>query len=178
MATTEVSPTGTVAVGKTKVGVFAGALTAQGSISLATDIGHAGFLNVSFYIPGGLGDWNPAVEQNKFTDPRLGSPQDFEAFGTANWKIPDLKLIEDMQGTGTGTPKGLVVEGTAMTLVLRYGIAASTDWAITTQRAWSWPIVIGKRYVALNDTAEGGKYCLVCPIVVTGTATEDVVITT
>ena len=103
MATTEISPVGTRAQGATKVGFFAGALSAAGAISLASDIGHAGFLNLSFYIPGNT---IPITgSQNKGTDQRLGSTQLFEALGVKNWTVPDLQYIEDVTSSGSGSAR-------------------------------------------------------------------------
>ena len=174
MATVEITPAGTQAPGRVKVGFFAGSLAAAGAISLASDIGHTGFLNVSFYIPGE--DWGPAGSQNKGQDVRLGAVQTFESIGLKNWAIPDITYIEDVQGDGTGTPKGLLVEGTAGTLVVRWGLTAATDWA-TTQRVYAFPVTLGMRWPVKTTTDEFGKLAYQQIVAVTGTATEDVAIT-
>lgn len=176
MATTEVSPAGIVAVGKTKVGFFAGTLASSTAISLASDVGHAGFLNIGFYIPGTLGDWNPAVAQNKTSDPRLSSAVNYESLGAATWSIPDITYVEDVTGAGTGVAKGLLVEGTAGVMLVRYGLSAPTDWA-TTQRAYAFPCLLGKRFVVTSQSDEGGKFAYRQVVAVTGAAVEDTAIT-
>lgn len=176
MSTSEVDPLGVIETGRTKVGIFVGTLASAGAISLASDIGHAGFMNIGFYIPGSIGDWNPQSTQNKLEDPRLSSSVTFEALGVARWSIPDIKWIHDPQASTTGTPSVALTEGNTCTLVVRYGLAVATDWA-TTQIAWSWPVSVGKRSVVTTQQGEGGKYCYSAPVAVLGSAVEAVAIT-
>lgn len=172
MATTEVQPTGTPNDGYFKAGFFVGALAVAGAISLANDVGHAGFLNASLYIPGN--DWGPAASQDKQVDIRRGATANGETLGTAQWAVPDLMYIENMQGAGTGTLKGLLVEGAVCTLLCRWGLPGSTDWALT-QRAYAFTVTLGKRW----PTGEsGGKQAYQQVVATAPNPVEDVAITT
>lgn len=148
MATVEVTPTGTANAGNFKAGFFAGTLAAAGAISLASDVGHSGFLNVDMYIPGD--SWGPGASQSKNPDVRRGSKSNGETLGTAQWEIPDIVYIEDLQGAGTGTAKGLLVEGTVGVLICRWGLPGATDWA-TTQRAYAFTVTLGKRWPVATE---------------------------
>lgn len=175
MATVEVTPTGTAATGRVKVGFFAGTLAVAGAISLASDIGHTGFLNVSFYIPGS--DWGPTGAQNKGQDVRLGAVQTFDALGLKSWTINDLTYIEDVTGPGTGVAKGLLVPDTIGVLVVRWGTLATVDWALA-QRAYAFPITLGMRWPVRTTTDEFGKLAYQQVVGYNGGAVEDVAITT
>lgn len=177
MATTEVTPAGVKAIGKTKVGFFAGSVAAAGAVSLASDIGHAGFLNVSFYIPGTLNDWHPSVTQGALSDVRLGASITYQSPDIPSWDIPPLRIIEDPQGAGTGTPKGLLTEGTLGTLIVRYGLASTTDWALS-QKVWAWYVLLGKRSIIESTSDNGANFAYQVPVYVQGTAIEEVAITT
>jgi hypothetical protein len=148
MATVEVTPTGTTNAGTFKAGFFVGTLGSASAISLATDIGHAGFLNVDMYIPGD--SWGPAATQAKNPDVRRGSASNGETLGVAQWAIPDMIYIENMQGAGTGTVKGLMVEGAVGVLICRWGLPGGTDWAAA-QRAYAFTVTLGKRWPVASE---------------------------
>ncbi len=176
MSTSEVDPAGVTTVGKTKIGVFVGALATPGAVSLASDIGHAGFQNISYYLPGGPLDWNPQVTQNKFADPRAGSPVSFESLGVATWTLPPISWIVDPTAAPTGLPAALLVENNLVTIIARFGLLASTDWVASQKGVWAWYALVGKVSMSQSQTGEGGKYTMMAQLANQTTAAENVTI--
>jgi hypothetical protein len=161
MATVEVTPTGTANAGNFKAGFFAGTLATAGAISLASDIGHSGFLNVDMYMPGDT--WMPGGSQSKNPDVRRGSSANGETLAPAQWSLPDMIIIENMQGAGTGTAKGLLAAGTVGVLIVRLGLPGATDWALT-QRAYAFTVTVGQPFPIITDGSnlQGYQYALSC----------------
>lgn len=173
MATVEVTPAGTQAVGHVKVGFVEGALDTAGAVSLANDI--ATILNISFYIPGS--DFGATGAQNKGQDVRLGALQTYEALGLENFTLPDLTYIENVQGVGTGTPKGVMTPDTDGWLICRWGDLASTDWALA-DVVDAFPVSLGMRWKVRTTTDEFGRIAYQQVVAVTGAALLDLAITT
>ncbi len=170
MATTEVTPAGVAALGKVKVAF----IPAQaGSIPTTAELGAAGATNMSFYIPGS--DWTTDVTQNTGQDVRLGSVQVFDVLGQISYQIPDIQYIVDVQTPGSTTPAAYLTVGATGFLIVRYGILATTDWAVA-QKVDSFPVTLGARVKTKTSQDEFGKITYTQKVVVSGTANLDVAI--
>lgn len=170
MATTEVTPAGVPALGRTKV---AWVPAIAGAIPTTTELGAAGATNLSFYIPGGQ---FPIVgNQNTGTDVRLGSVQVFGRLGQETFTLPDIQYVTDVQTPGTTTPAAYMTDGSTGFLVVRYGILATTDWTIADKIDW-FPVTLGVRWKTETTQDEFGLFTYTQKAVVTGAAHLNVVI--
>lgn len=169
MPTTEVNPAGVTALGKTKVAF----IPAQaGTIPTTTEL--AAGINVSFYIPGG--QFPITANQNTGNDVRLGSVQVYDVLGQKSYSISDISYIADVQTPGTGTPAAVLVDGYTGFLVMRFGVLATTDWAVA-NKVDSYPVTLGARVKSETTQDEFGKFTYIQKIVVSGVANFDVAIT-
>lgn len=168
MTTTEVTPAGVVALGKTKVCIYP---TQAGSVPTVAEL--AAGVNVSFYIPGG--EFPIDVTQNTGQDVRLGSVQVFDVLGQKSYQIPDIQYIADIQTFGSGTPATVFVDGYTGFIAVRYGLLATVDW-IVAQKVDSYPVTLGARTKNKTTQDEFGKFVFVQKVVVSGTANLDLAI--
>lgn len=163
MTTTEVTPAGVAALGKTKVAFIP---TQAGAVPTVSELG-AG-INVSFYIPGS--ELPIDVTQNTGQDVRLGSVQVFDVLGQKSYQVPDIQYVVDPQTPGSGTPAAVLVEGYTGYLIVRYGILATTDWATTQKGVNSFPVTLGARLIGKTSADEFGKFTYIQKVVVSGAA--------
>ncbi len=96
----------------------------------------------------------PDVNQNRVTPPpRVCDTQQFERMGLAQWQGGDLRYAVDPQAAALSTGKKALEalpEGTTGFLVVRFGIAVATDFAVG-QFVKIYPIEVG----AQVDLPEG-----------------------
>lgn len=163
-----VFPPGVKARGKISV-AFVFAVANVNSPTLA-EVTAAGGITLSCYLT----DFNVTNSQNKGSDTRLCSDQQYEEFGDSTFSIDDLVYIIDPQDTTTTTAKGKLAPGANGFLIPRYGFAARTvDWAAT-QIVDVLPVKLGDRVKSKTSSDEFGKFAYTQHVAVTGPCAFDV----
>lgn len=136
-----------------------------------------GSLNVSMAVRG----FSAGADQGSTEDIRLGSTQSFENPGRVKPSVDDLTYVYDPQAA-TAAPLNkhyeTLLEGAKGFLVDIRGLNAQS-WAATVgQKYTAYPVTLGaQRPVAIDPTAEGGKFEIIQKPYVSGLPVKGVLAT-
>lgn len=132
-------------------------------------------LNLGYALRG----FAPASDQGVSEDIRLASTQTFENPGRVKKSIDDVTYVYDPQAAaGVSSNKHYATLKQAVTgfLVDRRGIPATTA-VIAAQKVDVYPVQFGaQRRVAVDPSAEGGKFEVIQKPFVTGLVLEDIAV--
>lgn len=136
----------------------------------------AGAINLSFAARG----FEPQSEQASVPDVRLGSRQTFETPGRVNKTLNDITYVYDPQGEEDDPDNvhyDAMKRGVTGYLVDRRGLDAETVAVAAAQKVDVYPVQLGdQRRVAIDPSAEGGKFEVIQKPFVTGLVREDAVV--
>lgn len=139
-----------------------------------TELNATGSVNISCAIRG----FSPESEQGTSDDIRLCSVETFENPGRVKNSIGDITSVYDPQavdGAADNKHYEAMVQGAQGFLVDRRGLNARTAALAIGQKVDVYPVTLGaQRRVALDPTAEGGKFEVIQKPFISGPVEKDV----
>lgn len=155
--------------------IYVPTLAVPSAPDISSEVGSAvaTALNLGFALRG----FSPSAEQGTSEDVRLASVQTFESPGRVKPTIDDVTYVYDPQApadTDENAHYETLKPGVTGYLIDRRGIPATTVPAVG-QLVDVYPIQCGaQRRVAVDPSAEGGKFEIIQKFFITGTVLYDV----